>query len=191
MRHGVKGRKLKRTASHRAATLNALATSLILHKRIRTTEAKAKEARIFVEPIITRAKRSLKLTGDDALAVAGRVHARREVARQIKDDAAVKILFSEIAPKVEGRAGGYTRVVKLGQRHGDNAHMAILELVDFNASDIAAAAPKPAIAKPRPTRNKAKGAEAKVAATAAPAAEGPAKPRATRKKKTDEGAKEA
>ncbi|HWF43721.1 MAG TPA: 50S ribosomal protein L17 [Candidatus Kapabacteria bacterium] len=183
MRHGVKGRKLKRTASHRASTLNGLATSLILHKRIRTTEAKAKEARRFVEPIITRAKHALAMKGDDAPAVASRLHARREIGRVIKDDAAIKALFTEIAPRVENRAGGYTRVVKLGYRHGDNAEMAVLELVDWNESE-APAAPKAVAAKPRPTRNKAKTAEAKLAETEA-AAEAPKKPRATRRKKTE------
>lgn len=187
MRHGVKGRKLKRTASHRSATLNALATSLIMHKKIRTTEAKAKETRRFVEPIITRAKRSLDLKGEAAEVAAGQVHARREVARVIKDYDALKALFTEIAPKVAGRAGGYTRVVKLGQRQGDNASMAILELVDWNESEIQAA-PKEKAAKPRPTRNKA-AASAKTAA--ANEGEAPKKPRATRRKKTDEAKGEA
>ena len=187
MRHGVKGRKLKRTASHRLATMNGLCTSLILHKRIKTTEAKAKETRRFVEPLITRAKRTLALTGDAPATIAARVHARREIGRYIKDDAAVKMLFSEIAPRVANRAGGYTRVVKLGYRHGDNAEMAIIELVDWNESDatVAAEAPKSKVAKPRPTRNKANTAEAKVAEAGA---EGAKKPRATRRKKTDENA---
>ena len=180
MRHGNKGRKLKRTASHRAATLNALATSLLQHKKIRTTEAKAKETRIFVEPIITRAKNAIALTGEPAVVAAGLVHARREVARQIKNPDVVKSLFSDIAPKVANRAGGYTRVVKLGMRHGDNAAMAIIELVDF-AEAAVGAAPKAKAATPRPTRNKEKAAEATAAA-----AEGPKKPRATRKKKEAE-----
>jgi large subunit ribosomal protein L17 len=181
MRHGVKGRKLKRTASHRASTLSGLATSLLLHKKIKTTEAKAKEMRHYVEPIITRAKRSLALTGDKA--AGGKLHARREIARVIRDEAAVKALFNEIAPKVEGRAGGYTRVIKLGFRHGDNAEMAMIELVDFAADAVATEAPAARAAKPRPTRNKAKTAEAKLAEAEAPAADAPKKPRATRKKK--------
>ena len=184
MRHGVKGRKLGRTASHRAATLNGLATSLILHKRIKTTEAKAKEARRFVEPIITRAKRSLAIQGEDAPAVASRIHARREIGRVIKDEAAIKALFTEIAPRVEGRAGGYTRVVKLGYRHGDNAEMAVLELVDWNETEVAAG-PKAVAAKPRPTRNKARTAEAKLAETEVEA-EAPKKARPTRRKKAAE-----
>ena len=187
MRHGVKGRKLKRTASHRAATLSGLATSLILHKRIRTTEAKAKETRIYVEPIITRAKRTLSLKGEEATITAAKLHARREIGKVIKDDDAIKMLFADIAPRVAGRAGGYTRVVKLGYRHGDNAEMAILELVDWNESDAAVAAPAAAKpAKARPTRNKANTAEAKIA-DAAPA-DAPKKPRATRKKKSDDAA---
>src|SRR5438046_53016 len=133
MRHGVKGRKLGRTASHRASTMNGLVTSLILHKRIKTTEAKAKELRRYAEPIITRAKRSLALSGDAA--VASKLHARREIGRVINDDEAIKMLFNEIAPRVENRAGGYTRVVKLGYRHGDNAEMAIIELVDWNEAE--------------------------------------------------------
>src|SRR5437870_4305487 len=98
MRHGVKGRKLKRTASHRAATLAALATSLIRHKKIRTTVAKAKETRRYVEPLITRAKRSLALKGEEAAVKAGQVHARREVGKVIKQADVLKILFNEIAP---------------------------------------------------------------------------------------------
>ncbi|SRR5579883_413882 len=181
MRHGVKGRKLKRTASHRASTLSGLATSLLLHKKIRTTEAKAKELRRFAEPIITRAKHALAVTGDGA--EIKRVHARREIGKVIHDENAIKALFTDIAPRVENRAGGYTRVVKLGYRHGDNAEMAIIELVDWNEAE-APQAPAAKMAKPRPTRNKAKTAEAKLAETEA-GAEAPKKPRATRKKKAE------
>jgi large subunit ribosomal protein L17 len=188
MRHGNKGRKLKRTASHRAATLNSLATSLLRHKKITTTEAKAKETRVFVEPIITRAKKALALNASDATTASRIVHARREVARNINDEEVVKSLFSEIAPKVANRAGGYTRVVKLGQRHGDNAHMAIIELVDFAVDATAGAEAKTAAAKPRPTRNKARAAAVQAEANAASTeTAAPKKPRATRKKK-DEGA---
>ncbi|MDP4198555.1 MAG: 50S ribosomal protein L17 [Bacteroidota bacterium] len=182
MRHGVKGRKLKRTSSHRAALLSGLATSLLLHKKIRTTEAKAKEMRRYVEPIITRAKRAIALNADSS--APARIHARREIGRVIHDEAAIKALFTEVAPKVAERAGGYTRVIKLGYRHGDNAEMAMLELVDFTGGETTEA-PKAKMAKPRPTRNKAKTAEAKLAdheETAAPEA-APKKPRATRKKK--------
>lgn len=119
MRHRVKGRKLKRTASHRTATLRSLATSVLKHKRIKTTLAKAKEARTFVEKLITQAKRN-------------DLHSKRLIMSEIKDKEVVKELFTEIVPKIGDRPGGYTRVIKLGNRVGDAAQMAILELVDYN-----------------------------------------------------------
>lgn len=119
MRHRVKGRKLNRTASHRVATFRALATALLREKKIRTTVAKAKELRGFVEPLISRAK-------TDSVAN------RRNIARYIQDKDILKELFSEIIPKIGDRPGGYTRVVKLGRRLGDGAEMAIIELVDYN-----------------------------------------------------------
>ena len=119
MRHRVKGRKLGRTASHRKATLIALATALLKHKRIKTTLAKAKETRGFVEKLITKAKK-------------GDLHAHKQVMDVIKDKETVKELFSEIVQKIGDRPGGYTRVVKLGNRLGDAAQMAIIELVDYN-----------------------------------------------------------
>jgi large subunit ribosomal protein L17 len=119
MRHRVKGRKLNRTASHRAALMNALATSLLRHKRIRTTEAKAKEARKHVEALITKARKK-------------DLHSMRQVMSHIKDKEVVKELFGEIVTKIGDRPGGYTRVIKLGNRMGDAARMAILELVDYN-----------------------------------------------------------
>ncbi len=127
MRHRRAGRKLKRTASHRRATLAALSTALFRHKRITTTIAKAKETRMVAEKLITRAKRAA--SASDAPAA---VHARREVARLIKDRGVVKELFSTIAEKVATRPGGYTRIVRLGQRQGDGAELAVIELVDFN-----------------------------------------------------------
>ncbi len=119
MKHRVKGRKLGRTASHRKATLIALATALLKHKRIKTTLAKAKETRGFVEKLITKAKK-------------GDLHAHKQVMDVIKDKEKVKELFAEIVPKIGDRPGGYTRVVKLGNRLGDAAQMAIIELVDYN-----------------------------------------------------------
>ncbi len=119
MRHNVKGRKLGRTASHRAATLRNLATSLIKHKKIKTTVAKAKELRSFIEPMITRAKTNS-------------VHARRIVSDDIKEREMVTELFGNIVEKIGDRPGGYTRIVRLGQRKGDAAEMAIIELVDFS-----------------------------------------------------------
>lgn len=119
MRHAVKGRKLKRTAEHKKALLTNLAIALFKYKKIKTTVAKAKEARTFVERLITKARK-------------GDIPARRYVARFIKDREALKELFSEIVVKVGDRPGGYTRVVKLGARRGDGADLAILELVDYN-----------------------------------------------------------
>lgn len=119
MRHRVKGRKLSRTASHRKATLASLATSLLKHKRIKTTLAKAKETKVFAEKLITKAKK-------------GDLHSKKQVMEVLKDKETVKELFSEIVPKIGDRPGGYTRVVKLGNRLGDAAPLAIIELVDYN-----------------------------------------------------------
>jgi large subunit ribosomal protein L17 len=168
MIHRRSGRKLKRTASHRKATLGALSTALLQHKKIRTTLAKAKETRMVVEKIITRAKRAV------AKEVEGGpkdVHARREVARFIHDRAVVKSLFEEIAPKVGSRPGGYTRVVKLGRRFGDGGDVAILELVDYNVGKEEAKKP----AKPqRDRRARVKKAAPAEKSPEAPAAETPA-----------------
>ncbi len=127
MRHKKSGKKLKRTASHRKSLITSLSTALLRHKRIRTTLAKAKETRKFVEKLITRAKNAVATEGDKKI-----VHARREISKYIKDRDVIKKLFTEIAPKVATRPGGYTRIVKLGQRQGDAAEVAVLELVDFN-----------------------------------------------------------
>ena len=137
MRHNNSGRKLKRTSSHRKATLAALCTALIVHKRIKTTVAKAKETRMFVEKIITRAKNAVAAeTAPDKLDIS----ARREVFAALRSKVAVSALFKEIAQKVATRPGGYTRVVKLGRRLGDGAELAVLELVDFNVGQEKAAA---------------------------------------------------
>ncbi|MBP7510318.1 MAG: 50S ribosomal protein L17 [Bacteroidia bacterium] len=119
MRHGKTFNHLGRTASHRKALLANMATSLILHKRITTTAAKAKELRKYVEPLITKAK-------DDS------THSRRVVFSYLKNKESIKELFGAVAGKVGERPGGYTRVLKLMNRKGDNAEMAIIELVDFN-----------------------------------------------------------
>ncbi len=124
MRHRVKGRNLSRSKSHRLATLRSLSTALLKHKKIMTTVAKAKETRKFVEPLITKAKENS-------------VHSRRLVGRQIKDKDAINSLFGEIVEKIGDRPGGYTRIVKVGNRNGDAAEMALLELVDYN--EVAAA----------------------------------------------------
>jgi large subunit ribosomal protein L17 len=130
--------------------MSALATSLLKHKKVRTTVAKAKETRLYVEPLITRAKRAHLLTGDETSVTAARIHARRMVGRFIKDNEVLKELFTEIAVKVADRPGGYTRIVKLGRRQGDAAEIAMIELVDWNMGTAA----KPKISKPRPTRRK-------------------------------------
>lgn len=119
MRHRVKGRKFNRTESHRKALMKALATSLFRHKRIKTTLAKAKEARSFAETLITKARRN-------------DLHSRRQVISALQNKDAANELFGDIVQKVGDRPGGYTRVVKLGNRKGDAAEMAILELVDYN-----------------------------------------------------------
>ena len=119
MRHGVKGRKLSRTHSHRAALMNSLATSLLKYKRIKTTLAKAKEARKHIESLITKAKKN-------------DLHSRRHIMKFVNDKEVVKELFKEVIPKIGDRPGGYTRVIKLGNRIGDAASMAIIELVDYN-----------------------------------------------------------
>lgn len=119
MRHGKKIKHLGRTASHRNAMLSNMASSLILHKRINTTEAKAKALRVYIEPLITKSKT------DDT-------HNRRIVFKYLKDKDAVAELFREVAPKVADREGGYTRVIKTGFRKGDGADTAMIELVDFN-----------------------------------------------------------
>lgn len=119
MRHGNTVNKLGRTASHRKAMISNMATSLILHKKITTTLAKAKELRKFVEPMITKAK-------EDS------THARRTVFSFLHSKEAVKELFGTVAGKVGNRPGGYTRILKTMNRKGDNAEMAIMELVDFN-----------------------------------------------------------
>jgi large subunit ribosomal protein L17 len=137
MRHQNSGRKLNRTSSHRKATLAALCTALIVHKRIKTTVAKAKETRMFAEKIITRAKNAVaKESAPDKKDIS----ARREVFAALRSKEAVATLFKDIAQKVATRPGGYTRVVKLGRRLGDGAELAILELVDFNVGQEKAAA---------------------------------------------------
>ena len=126
MRHLKKGRKLGRTASHKKALLCNLATSLIFHERIQTTTAKAKELRPFFEPLITLAKR-------------GDLHARRQAAGLIRDKQALAKLFTELAPRFADRPGGYTRILHLGARQGDNAELSLIELVDSNEAEVAAA----------------------------------------------------
>jgi large subunit ribosomal protein L17 len=119
MRHGDKIKNLSRTASHRKALLSNLACQLIQHKRIVTTLAKAKALRVYVEPLITKGKENT-------------THQRRVVFSYLQDKEAITELFGPIAEKIGGRPGGYTRIIKLGARYGDNAETAMIELVDFN-----------------------------------------------------------
>ena len=119
MRHGDKIKNLGRTASHRRALLSNMACELITHKRIVTTLAKAKALRTYIEPLITKGKDNT-------------THQRRIVFSYLQDKEAVAELFGNVAEKIGGRPGGYTRVIKLGMRHGDNAETAMIELVDFN-----------------------------------------------------------
>lgn len=119
MRHGVKLNRLSRTSAHRKSLMSNLAVELISHKRIQTTLAKAKALRVYIEPLLTRAKT------DDT-------HNRRIVFSYLQDKAAITELFSTISEKIANRPGGYTRIIKLGKRVGDNAEVALIELVDFN-----------------------------------------------------------
>jgi large subunit ribosomal protein L17 len=124
MRHGNKNNNLSRTASHRRALLMNLGCQLIVHKRITTTLAKAKALRTYIEPLITKTKKT-----DSKESI---MHNHRIVFSYLNDKAAVKELFTIVAPKVASRPGGYTRIIKLGQRTGDAAEIAMIELVDFN-----------------------------------------------------------
>ncbi len=121
MRHRNKTNSLGRTASHRKAMLANMATSLIMHKRIKTTVAKAKVLRTYIEPVITKSKNDTTPN-------------RRTAFRYLRNKYAVSELFRTVAPKIADRPGGYTRILKLGHRVGDNAEICIIELVDFNTT---------------------------------------------------------
>ncbi len=155
MRHNKKFNHLGRQSSHRKAMLANMASSLIMHKRINTTLAKAKALRIYIEPLITKSK--------DAS-----THSRRVVFSYLKDKYAVTELFSTVAPKIAERPGGYTRILKTGFRLGDAAEMCFIELVDFNdayAGEVVATAEKPKTRRSR-TAKKATTAEGEVVAKA-------------------------
>ncbi|MBI4947576.1 MAG: 50S ribosomal protein L17 [Bacteroidetes bacterium] len=134
MKHGKKINHLSRKSQHRHATLSNMAASLIMHKKINTTLAKAKALRVYVEPIISRSKSDT-------------THSRRMVFRYLQNKDAVITLFRDIAPKVGERHGGYTRILKTGFRIGDNANTCLIELVDFNESMLSAKTDKAAPAK--------------------------------------------
>ena len=141
MRHNKAINHLGRKSGHRKALLANMATSLILHKRIQTTVAKAKALKMYVEPLITKSKEDT-------------THSRRVVFSYLKNKEAVTELFRSVAPKIADRPGGYTRVLKTGFRQGDGADMALIELVDFNEAALAAA-PKAAKKTTRRSSKKA------------------------------------
>ena len=153
MRHGVKKAKLQRTASHRKSLLANQACSLIMHGRITTTLAKAKALRPYVEKLITLSKNNT-------------LHTRRQALATLPQPQAVRKLFSDVAEAVKDRQGGYTRIVKLGQRKTDSAPMALIEIIDL--PQLSAPAPK---AAPTTTTGSATASPAPVAAEEAPAAE--------------------
>jgi large subunit ribosomal protein L17 len=144
MRHQRVINHLGRTSSHRKSMISNMAVSLIIHKRITTTTAKAKALKTFVEPIITKSK-------EDS------THSRRVVFGYLKDKTAVAELFREISPKIADRPGGYTRILKTGNRIGDNAEMCILELVDFNEAMKGGEAAKQKSARRRRAPKKSSG----------------------------------
>ncbi len=153
MRHGKKFNHLGRKSAHRKAMLANMASSLIMHKRIHTTLAKAKALRLFVEPLITKSK-------DDS------THSRRVVFSYLRDKVAVSELYREVAVKVADRPGGYTRILRTGNRLGDNAEMCFIELVDYNENMLKE--PKKAAKKTRRRKSSAKKTQS------APVAEQPA-----------------
>lgn len=160
MRHNKKFNHLGRTASHRSAMLSNMACSLIKHKRITTTVAKAKALKKFVEPLITKAK-------DDT------TNSRRVVFSNLQDKYAVTELFKEISVKIADRPGGYTRIIKTGNRLGDNAEMCFIELVDYNENMAKEKVAKKAT-RTRRSKKSAAAEAAPAAETAAPVAEAPA-----------------
>lgn len=148
MRHGKKINHLGRTASHRSALLSNMASSLIESKRITTTVAKAKALKKYVEPLITKSK-------DDS------THSRRVVFSYLQNKESVKVLFGEVAEKIGTRPGGYTRIIKLGKRQGDNAEMCIMELVDYNELLVnETKSEKPKAKRSRRSKSTSKAAEA-------------------------------
>lgn len=154
MRHNKKFNHLGRKSAHRQAMLSNMASSLILHKRISTTVAKAKALRIYVEPLITKSK-------DDT------THARRVVFSYLQNKDAVSELFRDVSAKIADRPGGYTRILRTGNRLGDNAEMCIMELVDYNEAMLAS---KDESQKGKKRRSRRGGSAKKTEAVAAPAA---------------------
>lgn len=154
MRHKKKFNHLSRKSAHRKALLSNMAVSLILHKRISTTVAKAKALKIYVEPLITKSKK------DDT-------HSRRVVFSYLGQKEAIKELFGEVAPKIMNRPGGYTRILRTGNRLGDNAETCIIELVDFNETYTEVKKEVKKTTRRRKSTKKTEEAEATVEATSA------------------------
>jgi len=173
MRHGKKSNHLGRKTAHRRAMLSNMACSLIEHKRINTTTAKAKALKQFVEPLITKSKAENNKTTEEG------THNRRIVFKNLRDKHAVTELFGTVAEKVGDRPGGYTRIIKLGNRLGDNADMAMIELVDFNEIYNA---DKPKKKTTRRSRRSKSGSET----ATAPAAATPTKDEAAPQAKAEE-----
>jgi large subunit ribosomal protein L17 len=155
MRHGKTDNHLGRTNTHRAAMLSNMASSLILHKRIETTVAKARELRKYVEPLLTKSKTDS-------------THSRRMVFSHLQNKEVVKELFDNISERIANRPGGYTRIIKLGARKGDNAELCMIELVDYNELLLTEAKPEKRTRRSR--RPATAGAEASTAASATMAA---------------------
>jgi large subunit ribosomal protein L17 len=172
MRHNNATNPLGRKSAHRKSMLSNMASSLILHKRIKTTTAKAKALRVFIEPILTKSK-------EDS------THARRLAFSSLKDKKAVHELFKEVTPKIADRPGGYTRILKIGTREGDAAEICFIELVDFNTAMLTAKDTETAKTTRRSRRGSAK---KKTAGTAAetPEAEKTAKPKTAKAKAAKE-----
>ncbi len=174
MRHGKKNNHLGRTASHRSAMLSNMASSLITEKRITTTVAKAKELRKYVEPILNKAKEDT-------------THSRRVAFSYLNNKESVKVLFDEVATKIADRPGGYTRILKTGNRLGDNADMCIIELVDYNELMLGESAEK----KAKTTRRSRRGGKSTTADTAETKVEAKAPKTKAPKAEAEEAAEEA
>ncbi|OFY58658.1 MAG: 50S ribosomal protein L17 [Bacteroidetes bacterium RBG_13_46_8] len=172
MRHNNATNPLGRKSAHRKSMLSNMASSLILHKRIKTTTAKAKALRVFIEPILTKSK-------EDS------THARRFAFSSLKDKKAVHELFKEVSPKIADRPGGYTRILKIGSRAGDAAEICFIELVDFNTAMLSAKETETAKTTRRSRRGPAKKKTAH-GTPEAPEAETTAKPKAAKAKAAKE-----
>ena len=168
MRHNNTNNNLGRKSAHRKAMLSNMASSLILHKRIKTTTAKAKALRVFIEPILTKSKEDT-------------THARRLAFTNLQDKNAVTTLFREVSPKISERPGGYTRILKLGTRAGDAADMCYIELVDFNEIMLTGTAAGEAKTARRSRRGAKKKSEEATTKTAEVKAKKPAAAKTTTK----------